>query len=452
MASGDNEDELLDQLAERLKAIRQDAELVRSGGVDHISAGLERTQADLRELATSLQALSLRIEQQQQAVAGRAEQQQAVATRVEAVAKKVEADAEAQRQTFEALSVQVRQQGEMLDRLSAPRRSRLGALRAGLAIVVLLAGVGIAALVVSGHDIGLDAIKDRITGWFSALEGGGPTRSGGAAGYAATTANATPGAKQAAQPLVPDARAAASDPATAGPAKDVAPPAEPTASADAAGPSGAPATEAAIPPQPEAPAAEQPAAALQSPSAEAEAPHDAPPAIATAQVAAADAANPAEAPAKDAAKSPQTQEAVVDLATAPPGPRPAGAERPSEAPLAKAPAASEVTARDATPPVSAEVSPKLKATHQLALRATEDAWVRVHASDGRVVFSRTLRKGEIWSVPSDSVLMLDTGNAGALDVQVDGVKVSLSSAKNGVIRNVPLDADARELSGQQTAR
>jgi cytoskeleton protein RodZ len=78
-------------------------------------------------------------------------------------------------------------------------------------------------------------------------------------------------------------------------------------------------------------------------------------------------------------------------------------------------------------------------TRQLALKATEESWVRVRASDGRAVFSRTLKKGETVRIPIDPGFILDSGNAAGLKVEVEGVQISLPGARGGVVRNVLLD-------------
>src|SRR5690349_12162146 len=141
MANADDEDELLAQLAERLRTIREDADLARSGGLQNISAALDRTEVRLHELATSLEALCLRVEQQQ-----------VVVERVEATAANGEADMQALKQTVEALSLRVRQQVEMLESLSAKKRWRRNAL--GIGLIVVLLGGSIAAFLWSRHDPG----------------------------------------------------------------------------------------------------------------------------------------------------------------------------------------------------------------------------------------------------------------------------------------------------------
>jgi cytoskeleton protein RodZ len=75
------------------------------------------------------------------------------------------------------------------------------------------------------------------------------------------------------------------------------------------------------------------------------------------------------------------------------------------------------------------------------LRATANSWVEVRQKSGRVLFSRTMKAGETWTVPAESDLLLDSGNAGALVLEVNGVPTKLP--RPGVVHDVPLGADLR---------
>jgi hypothetical protein len=44
-------------------------------------------------------------------------------------------------------------------------------------------------------------------------------------------------------------------------------------------------------------------------------------------------------------------------------------------------------------------------------------------------------------VPAEPGLTLDTGNAGGLILEINGVPTRLASANGGVVHHVPLDAD-----------
>jgi cytoskeleton protein RodZ len=60
---------------------------------------------------------------------------------------------------------------------------------------------------------------------------------------------------------------------------------------------------------------------------------------------------------------------------------------------------------------------------------------------GPVLLTRTMNAGETWPVPAEPKLLLDTGNATGLILEVDGVPTKLTGAKGIVIHNVPLDND-----------
>lgn len=157
MANSDDIDELLDGLTERLKTMREDAELARSIGCQSVSAALDCTRVRLHDLANSLEALCLQVGQQQE-----------IAERYEATAAKHEAETQALKQTIEALSVQLQRQAETLDRLSARRRSRLSAHRIGLAIAILLGG---SIAVWSGHVASFGPLQRRLVDWLSEFGG-----------------------------------------------------------------------------------------------------------------------------------------------------------------------------------------------------------------------------------------------------------------------------------------
>ena len=58
-----------------------------------------------------------------------------------------------------------------------------------------------------------------------------------------------------------------------------------------------------------------------------------------------------------------------------------------------------------------------------------------------LLVTRLLRAGDSYVVPGRSGLKLSTGNAGALEILVDGVAVPSIGGEGTVRRNVVLDAD-----------
>ena len=103
---------------------------------------------------------------------------------------------------------------------------------------------------------------------------------------------------------------------------------------------------------------------------------------------------------------------------------------------AQPPSAAQNTAPTAVAPQpAAAVAPGAK----IAIRALSDCWIQVRAADQSIVFSRVLKAGEVYSVPSRPGLSLRTGNAGALDIAVDGKTVPSIGGIGTLRRDVALD-------------
>lgn len=111
----------------------------------------------------------------------------------------------------------------------------------------------------------------------------------------------------------------------------------------------------------------------------------------------------------------------------PPLPEISGSGIPFPAPAMPAPAAPAAAATPAAP--------------RLLLRATQPAWIQVRdPRSGQVLVNQTLRAGETWEVPSDRQgLVLDTGRAEGLAIEVDGRPVPALAGRTGVVRGVVLD-------------
>jgi cytoskeleton protein RodZ len=76
---------------------------------------------------------------------------------------------------------------------------------------------------------------------------------------------------------------------------------------------------------------------------------------------------------------------------------------------------------------------------RIVLRARQDSWVQIQGANGATVMARTLRAGESYAVPEQAGLRLTTGNAGGLDVLVDGQAVPSLGQVGSVRRNIMLD-------------
>ena len=79
---------------------------------------------------------------------------------------------------------------------------------------------------------------------------------------------------------------------------------------------------------------------------------------------------------------------------------------------------------------------------RIVVRAKSNSWIEVRDDfSNSMVVSRLLREGETFDVPNKTGLSLHTGNAGALEILVDGETVPAIGAGGVVLRGVQLDPD-----------
>jgi cytoskeleton protein RodZ len=77
---------------------------------------------------------------------------------------------------------------------------------------------------------------------------------------------------------------------------------------------------------------------------------------------------------------------------------------------------------------------------KIVIRARLESWIQVTNEKKDVVFSRVLRSGETYTVPEEKGLMLTTGNAGGIEITVNGTKLKSLGTVGLVKRDIPLDA------------
>jgi cytoskeleton protein RodZ len=162
------------------------------------------------------------------------------------------------------------------------------------------------------------------------------------------------------------------------------------------------------------------------------------------------------APLAEAPKAPPPPPATASADATPRSPEPAPPPLPASVPPTSAAAA--LPPRPAPPALTAGTEPEaapippppsLAASSLVAnpddgrilLRAHADSWVQVHDKQGQILLNRVLRPGETWQVPARQPLMLTTGNAGGVDLVVDGVVAPSLGGAGVVRRDMPLDAD-----------
>lgn len=103
-------------------------------------------------------------------------------------------------------------------------------------------------------------------------------------------------------------------------------------------------------------------------------------------------------------------------------------------------------APEAGGPPSAQVFGEGNTNARIVIRANADSWVQVRDGDGELVWTRMLRPGDSYRVPNEDGMTLLTGNAGALEIYVDGRKTPPLGPQGAIRRDVDLNAD-RLLAG-----
>jgi cytoskeleton protein RodZ len=78
---------------------------------------------------------------------------------------------------------------------------------------------------------------------------------------------------------------------------------------------------------------------------------------------------------------------------------------------------------------------------RIVIRATADSWIQIRNTDQSLLFTRVLKAGESYRVPDRPGVSMRTGNAGGLEITVDG-RPAPSIGPNGAIRNVLLEPQA----------
>jgi cytoskeleton protein RodZ len=79
---------------------------------------------------------------------------------------------------------------------------------------------------------------------------------------------------------------------------------------------------------------------------------------------------------------------------------------------------------------------------QIVIRATADSWVQIRDGTRSVLVARVLKPGESYQVPVGPGLSMRTGNAGGLEITVEGNPVPPIGRTGTVRRNVVLDPQA----------
>lgn len=76
----------------------------------------------------------------------------------------------------------------------------------------------------------------------------------------------------------------------------------------------------------------------------------------------------------------------------------------------------------------------------IILNITQNSWVEIRDSAGKVILSQVLKEGDQYSVPDRPDLTMSLGNAGGVAIEVDGLAIEFLGKKGQVRRDIPLDA------------
>ncbi len=97
------------------------------------------------------------------------------------------------------------------------------------------------------------------------------------------------------------------------------------------------------------------------------------------------------------------------------------------------------------PPAVASATPRQygseDAESRVVIKARIDSWVQIRDQDGEKLLTRVLREGDSFRVPDRPGLLMETGNAGGLEITVDGAVIPDIGPKGAVRRDVALDAE-----------
>ena len=154
-------------------------------------------------------------------------------------------------------------------------------------------------------------------------------------------------------------------------------------------------------------------------------------------------------PAVVATPAPSNEPAAVALGQGQPEPAPAAPAAPAtsepassqstgatgDAAVTPSPNANEQASTTAEP---APVPPAAK----VVIRANRDSWIEIRDKDDAIVLQRVLRQGETFNVPDQKGLVMTTGNAGGIVIELEGKPMQALGSLGVVKRGIKLDPTA----------
>ena len=79
---------------------------------------------------------------------------------------------------------------------------------------------------------------------------------------------------------------------------------------------------------------------------------------------------------------------------------------------------------------------------RIQLRATEESWIQITGPGNELLLTRILKPGDVYLVPNRPGIVMMTGNAGGLEVALDGEVLPPIGQAGAVRRNIALDPEA----------
>lgn len=96
---------------------------------------------------------------------------------------------------------------------------------------------------------------------------------------------------------------------------------------------------------------------------------------------------------------------------------------------------------ESAPPETEEEVIAEKPVEGIILNIVENSWVEIRDEKGKALISRVLKAGDQYYVPDRPDLTISIGNAGGVDIEVDGQKLKKLGKDKQVVRRVSLDAE-----------
>ena len=82
-----------------------------------------------------------------------------------------------------------------------------------------------------------------------------------------------------------------------------------------------------------------------------------------------------------------------------------------------------------------------KPVEGIILNIRQNSWVEIRDKKGKAMLSRVLKAGDQYYVPDRPDLTISIGNAGGVEIEVDGQKLKKLGEKGQVLRRLSLDAE-----------